>query len=189
MQPINLTQNGIGLKQLVIQTDQNLRHCYQCGKCTAGCPAAFAMDVAPNQIVRMLQLGLLNETLQTETIWLCASCATCSTRCPKGFDLAKLMDNLRQLAYEQGISPGGRGRRVSLFNRLFLDDLKKYGRAYEMGLILRYNVKLLNPFKDALVGLALFSRGKLKIGPHRIKGTKDVMRIMENIKRLEGDKA
>ena len=188
MQPINLTQNGSGFEQLANQTDQNLQHCYQCGKCTAGCPVAFTMDVAPNQIVRMLQLGLLNETLQTETIWLCASCSTCSARCPKGFDLAKLMDNLRQFAYKQGINPGGRGKKVSLFNRLFLDDLKKYGRAYEMGLMVRYNAILMNPFKDALAGLTLFSQGKLKIRPHRIKGTKDMIRIMENIKRLEGDK-
>lgn len=178
--------NSIGdSNQWTSRIGHNIQQCYQCGKCTAGCPVAFAMDIAPHQIIRMLQLGLLSETFKTETIWLCASCSTCSTRCPKEVDLANLMDNLRQMAIERGVVPKGRGKNVSLFNSLFLSDLKKYGRAHEMGLMMKYNINLLNPLKDAWTGLTLFSHGKLKIGPHRIKGAKDIERIMENVKRME----
>lgn len=171
--------------QLIDQLGQNIQHCYQCGKCTAGCPVAFAMDVAPNQIVRMLQLGMLDEALRTETIWLCATCSTCSTRCPRGFDLAKLMDSLRTMALQQGIQTHGRGRKVSLFNQLFLDSLRKYGRSYEMGMMLKYNLNLHNPFNHAKLGLDMISRGKLNLMPHKIKGSNEVLKIMENIKKLE----
>ena len=166
-------------------TDLDLQQCYQCGKCTAGCPAAFAMDIAPNQIVRLMQLGLWQEAIQSETIWLCATCSTCSTRCPKGFDLAKLMDNLRVLAQKQGVELKYRGKKVAVFNQLFLDTVNKYGRSYEMGLILKYNMFLRNPFKDAMMGINMLSQGKLKIVPHKINGTKEVVRIMENVKKLE----
>ncbi|RYD04306.1 hypothetical protein N752_15800 [Desulforamulus aquiferis] len=179
MQTVNLSINN---------NEFNLQQCYQCGKCTAGCPVAFAMDIAPNKIIRMLQFGLLEETFRTETIWLCASCATCSTRCPKGVDLAKLMDSLRQKAIERGIRPAGRGRRVSIFNSLFLSDLGKYGRTHEMGLMMKYNLNTLDPLKNAFMGFFLFTKGKLNIGPHRIKGAKDIKRIMENVKRLEAEK-
>lgn len=188
MKSIIVAKQEEQFKQIDEKIDVNIKRCYQCGKCTAGCPVAFAMDVSPNQIIRMLQLGLLNDALTKETIWLCASCSTCSTRCPKDVDLARIMDKLRHLAVEQGIKAEGRGKKVSLFNQLFLEDVKKYGRAHEMGLIMRYNLSTLNPFKDALVGMTLLSKGKLKINPHRIKGAKEMARIMENVKRLEAEK-
>ena len=83
------------------------------------------------------------------------------------------------MALQQGIKPNGRGRNVSLFNQLFLDSLRKYGRTYEMGLMLKYNLNLHTPFKDAMLGLDMFSRGKLKLAPEKIKGSKDILQIMK----------
>jgi len=80
---------------------QNLMACNQCGKCSAGCPAAFAMDLLPNQVIRLVQLGL-EEVLQSRTIWLCASCLTCASRCPKGVDLSRVMDTLRLIVLRSG---------------------------------------------------------------------------------------
>lgn len=185
MKAVNLTEKAQQSSQLISRLNPDFRHCYQCGKCTAGCPVAFTMDVAPNQIIRMLQLGLIQEALNSETIWLCASCSTCSTRCPKNVDLARVMDRLRMIALQQGIGPRGRGKKVALFNQLFLDALKKHGRSYEVGLMLKYNLKRFNPFKDAFVGSGMFSRGKLKFGPHKIKGASDMLRIIENVQKLE----
>lgn len=76
--------------------------CYQCGKCSAGCPMADAMDLLPNQIIRLVQLGQKEEVLNSTTIWICASCFTCEARCPKGIDLAKLMEALRVLLLRSG---------------------------------------------------------------------------------------
>jgi len=79
---------------------QDLLACYQCGKCSAGCPAAFAMDMLPSQVIRLLQLGQAEKVLQSATIWFCAACQTCYTRCPKGVDLSRIMEALRELALQ-----------------------------------------------------------------------------------------
>lgn len=76
---------------------QNLLACYQCGKCSAGCPAISHMDILPNQIVRYAQLGFKDELLQSKSIWICASCFTCNARCPKGINIAEIIEALRQI--------------------------------------------------------------------------------------------
>ncbi len=77
---------------------QNLRACYQCGKCSAGCPMVDSMDILPNQVIRLVQLGMEHEAVSCETIWLCASCVMCYARCPRGVDLSRVMEALRQIA-------------------------------------------------------------------------------------------
>ncbi|MCJ7682464.1 MAG: 4Fe-4S dicluster domain-containing protein [Candidatus Aminicenantes bacterium] len=76
---------------------QNLLVCYQCGKCSAGCPAVSNMDILPNQIIRYAQLGFKDELLESKSIWACASCMTCNVRCPKGINIAEVIEVLRQL--------------------------------------------------------------------------------------------
>ncbi len=74
---------------------QNLLACYQCGKCSAGCPAVSEMDILPNQVIRLAQLGLKDELSKSKSIWICASCMTCNSRCPKGVNIAEVMEALR----------------------------------------------------------------------------------------------
>lgn len=76
---------------------QNLLACYQCGKCSAGCPAVSQMDILPNQIIRFAQLGLKDELLKSKSIWICASCFTCNARCPKGINIAEVIEAIRQI--------------------------------------------------------------------------------------------
>jgi heterodisulfide reductase subunit C len=85
------------VKKIEELSGQNLLSCYQCGKCSAGCPMVSAMDILPNQAIRLVQLGLQEDVLKSETIWLCASCVTCGARCPRGVDLSRIMEALRQI--------------------------------------------------------------------------------------------
>jgi heterodisulfide reductase subunit C len=80
---------------------QNLLACYQCGKCSAGCPAISQMDLLPNQVIRYAQLGFTDDLINSKTIWICASCFTCNVRCPKGIDIAEIMEALRQVLLRQ----------------------------------------------------------------------------------------
>ncbi len=82
---------------------QDLLACNQCGKCSAGCPIVAEMDVLPSQVIRMAQLGM-EEVLESNTVWICASCLTCVARCPKGVDLPRLMEALRQIALRKGVA-------------------------------------------------------------------------------------
>lgn len=97
---INISRNR--LKDPFIQkvqelSGQNLLECYQCGKCSAGCPAISQMDILPNQIIRFAQLGLKDELLKSKSIWICATCMTCNSRCPKGISIAEVFEAIRQI--------------------------------------------------------------------------------------------
>ena len=85
---------GDFVRQVETISGETLLACNQCGKCSAGCPAAFSMDLLPNQVIRLAQLGV-EDVLQSQTIWTCAACLTCVTRCPKGVDLPRVMEALR----------------------------------------------------------------------------------------------
>ena len=91
------------VKKVEAISEQTLPSCYQCGKCSAGCPMCFAMDLLPNQIIRLAQLGLEDDIAKANTIWICASCITCSVRCPKGVDLARVMEALRLITSRKNI--------------------------------------------------------------------------------------
>ncbi len=81
---------------------QNVLNCYQCGRCSAGCPLTFAMKLLPNQVIRLVQLGLEEEALSSNTPWICASCLTCYARCPRGVDLGRVMEALRAIKLRPG---------------------------------------------------------------------------------------
>jgi len=83
---------------------QDLLSCYQCGKCSAGCPMAFAMDILPNQVIRLVQLGMEEDVARAETPGLCASCITCAARCPRGVDLSRVMEAVRLLTLRKNIN-------------------------------------------------------------------------------------
>jgi len=97
---INISRQKINdpfVRKVQELSGQNLLACYQCGKCSAGCPAVSQMDILPNQIIRFAQLGLKQELLESKAIWICASCFTCNARCPKGINIAEVIEALRQI--------------------------------------------------------------------------------------------
>jgi heterodisulfide reductase subunit C len=149
--------------------------CYQCGKCSAGCPAAEFMDLTPRQVMRAVQLGQAELALRSSTIWLCASCQTCSARCPMELDVARVMDVLRQMARSQGIQLAEKG--IVLGYDLFLESVKRLGRLYEVGLVAGVNLGTLNPLANVVdVGLPMFLKGKLNLVPGW-SGSGEVKRI------------
>jgi heterodisulfide reductase subunit C len=100
---IKLSAEQLGsafVRQVTEISGQELLACNQCGKCSAGCPVVFAMDVLPSQVLRLAQLGM-EEALEAETIWICASCQTCLSRCPRGVDLPRVMEALRQIVLRE----------------------------------------------------------------------------------------
>lgn len=146
--------------------------CYQCKKCSAGCPISPHMDILPHQVIRMVQLGMKERLLSSKTIWLCASCETCTTRCPNDVDLAKVMDVLRQTAISSGATLGD--SRVPSFHRAFLSSIRKRGRLHELEMIARYRLENREFKEDIRLGLMMFLKGKLKLLSSKIKGRKEI---------------
>lgn len=154
--------------------------CFQCQKCSAGCPMTFAMDYYPHQVIRMLQLGLRNELLCSRTIWVCTACETCVTRCPNEIDIPRLMDQLKQLALAESVPVPAEERTLPIIHQVFLDNIKKRGRIHELRLIGSYKFKTGKLLEDMRLGWEMFKRGKLKIiPPQKIRGIKAFQRLFE----------
>ncbi|MBE3589046.1 MAG: 4Fe-4S dicluster domain-containing protein [Thermoanaerobacteraceae bacterium] len=189
MEAIKLSENeeqrSAFTRQVRAESGQPVENCYQCGKCSAGCPVAFAYDFMPHQIMRLVQLGLRDEVLKCQSIWLCASCVTCTARCPRNIDVAAVMDTLRIMARRRGISAPGRGRNVALFNSNFLGSIRRYGRLFEFATMALFNLKSGQPFKDLETGLTMLRKGKLKLTVHRPRGMEEIHRIFDNVNRTE----
>lgn len=164
-----------------IQVD--VRKCYQCGRCTAGCPVAYAMDAGPHQILRGIQLEQRDWVFSRNTYWICASCITCTTRCPCEVDIARVMDGLREIAFEQGLRPSE--RTVKVFHQVFLTWIRLTGRMYEAGLIGLYNLRSGQLTASLDLGLPMVTHGKIKPLPRRYPGQDEVQRIFERAARKE----
>jgi len=158
-------------------TSESLAKCYQCGKCSAGCPIRNYMDDSPNQVVRLVQLGFDEEALKSATIWLCAGCLTCSSRCPQNFDIAKFMDAMREIALKEGIEISDKN--VAKFHKAFLDQIKMNGRSFELGLTIDYKLRSMDLFQDVDVAPEMFIKGKIGLLPHKIKNGKEVKKIFK----------
>ena len=170
-------------KNLEKDCGEKVSHCYQCGKCSAGCPISFKMDYLPNQIIRMVQLGMEKQVLSSRTIWLCASCLTCTVRCPREIDIAEIMDFLRRRAYKKKVIPLDETE-IPLFNKIFLRNIERFGRLYEMGLIGMFNILSGEFFKDMTVAPRMFLKRKIAIFPQRIKNLKEVRDIFKKSGQL-----
>jgi heterodisulfide reductase subunit D len=80
-----------------------IRRCIQCGTCSASCPTAYAMDYTPRQLWRLVNLGFVNEVLNSHTFWLCTVCKSCQVRCPRGIDITDAMVALKEWATREHI--------------------------------------------------------------------------------------
>jgi len=156
--------------------------CLQCHKCSVGCPVGPEMDLLSSQIMRLIHLGAETEILESEAIWMCASCETCTTRCPMEIDIAAVMDTLRMMAVERKATvPDARAKR---FNKSFLTSVRWHGRVFELGMMVLYKLTSLDLFTDADKMPKLLSKRKLSLFPRFARGVKEVRKIF---KRAEAE--
>lgn len=158
-------------------TSQNPNKCYQCGKCSAGCPLRKYMDISPNQAVRFFQLGKYDVVLNSNTIWLCAGCMTCASRCPKNFDLHKFMDAMREIAIRYGIKP--KDKKVAAFHESSINQMKKHGKMNEFGLIFDYKLKTFDLFQDVDNAPKMVMNGKIGLKNHSVKDKNIISKIFK----------
>ncbi len=165
---------------------QPIELCYQCQKCTAGCPMGEYVDIAPHQVVRMVYLSLADPVLTNSMIWLCSACETCGARCPNGIRISEVNDVLRQLSASLGRE---KEKRTATFHRMFLADVKSRGRVHESMLIARFKLKTGDLFSDLDLGLRLFQKGKLTLFSSAVrdkKGVREIFRRVEQARQKGG---
>jgi heterodisulfide reductase subunit C len=150
----------------------NLNQCLHCRTCASGCPFVRGMDYHPHAVLRLLQYGLRQQALECKTIWVCVGCHTCSSQCPMGIDIAGVMNTLRIMAIENGITPGKPN--ILTFHQEVLRSLKNYGRAHKLGIMWRYKLHHQGWFQDLDVGLKMLVKHKLELWPPRVSAMQDL---------------
>jgi heterodisulfide reductase subunit C len=156
--------------------------CYQCKRCTSGCPISYAMDYTPTQLIHAIRLGLKDLVLNSASIWLCASCETCTTRCPQEVDIVKVMDALRIMAVHARIKP--KVSEVAVFCCSGANNIRFFGRAYELDLITRLKLSTGQFTKDLGLGMKMFQKGKFALLP-TFRGASTTRKIFAKVKERE----
>lgn len=167
------------------RSGENIRSCYYCQKCTAGCPTAYVMDYKPAQLLRMIQLGQKEKVLGSTAIWMCIGCEACGTRCPNQIRLAPVLDVLRYMALDEGYAPE---TAIYSLHRSFLDSIRMWGRMHEVTMLAEFKTRcLLKEYPvffrgllgDMKLGSDLILNRKLSLLPDRIKRLEEIRALYE----------
>jgi len=163
-------------RDLILKTPmgEKILTCMQCGVCAGSCPVSHEMDYTPRQLVRMVQLGLKHEVLNSNTIWICTTCFSCSVRCPRGIRPTELMETLRPIAIAEGVK-----NKNIRFDEIFSEAVKKNGMASEFLLISKYSLSNPEMIKQAPFGLALFAKGKLPLTIMKMEDAREMNSIFK----------
>lgn len=173
-------------KKVEQESGINVSACYQCKKCTNGCPVTFAMDIFPDNVIRLVQMGQKEAVLSCSTIWICSGCETCTTRCPNEVDVAGIMDYLKEEAIQTAHEIPA--PKTYAFHKVFLDEIKRRGRISEGGLMARYMLESGELRKkiddktiknDILLGWEMFKKGRMNLLSKRVKNRKEIREIFE----------
>jgi heterodisulfide reductase subunit C len=163
--------------EILERTGVNAACCYQCGKCSAGCPMASETELRPHQVLRLVMQERRDEALADESVWYCLTCETCSARCPNDCDPARVIDAVRELSIEAGVAD--QPRNIAAFHRAFLEQIKNNGRVHEMGFVMEYKLRSGDLMKDVANAPAMLTRGKLSFRAEKIEGVAEMKRIFE----------
>lgn len=173
-------ENTAFLEEVERRSGSPVGACFQCHKCSTGCPTAPEMDLVSSQVMRLVHLGEEQAVLESQAIWLCASCESCTTRCPMGIDVAAVMDALRVLAVERKAAvPDVRGQ---TFNRSFLRSVRRHGRVFELGMMAAYKLQSGDYFSDVAKFPQMLAKGKISLVPKR---SGDAKRLKQIFRRAE----
>ena len=158
--------------RIISNAATNINLCWHCNCCSGGCPFSQAMDYLPNQVIRLVQLGMKPEALSCSSIWICVGCHTCSVQCPMAIDMAAFMDALRQEALAEKVTPAEPD--VYHFHREVLNSIRRYGRTHKLEIMFRYKLQKQDWLQDIDVGLKMLAKRKLDLMPSKVKDRKAV---------------
>lgn len=171
------------LEEVNRRSGEEVQLCFQCFKCTLGCPVAFAMDYSPHQIMRLIQMGFREKVLNSHSIWICAACETCTTRCPNGIDIARVIDTLRQISLEENKVAE---KDIVVFHKSFLETIRRHGRLYEPELMMWYKIRTKHFFDDMQLASEMFKRKKISFKINRVKDLEEIKKIFRRANLWRG---
>lgn len=174
------------INEIVSYSEGNrILSCIQCGTCRATCPVSEVMDYAPRQIFAMIREGMKNKVLLSVTPWICASCYKCTVNCPAQIKITEVMYKLKRMSIKNNIVT--KKTDANRFYSIFVNQIKKYGRTYELGIMIKYLMfnHPIHLLKQTPYGLRMMISGFISLFPHKIKNIKAFNRITDHAFALD----
>jgi heterodisulfide reductase subunit C len=167
--------------------DPRLEMCIQCGTCGGSCPSGPDMDHSPRKIFAMIEAGMREDVLRSNTPWYCVSCYYCMVRCPQEVHITDIMYTLKRMAIAEGLYRESSASDAPDFSGTFVDFVENYGRSFELGVATRYSLRHqpLSLVKKAGFGLDMWRKGRMDLTPKRIQGMDQLKAILSKAKELE----
>lgn len=164
---------------------ERLRSCLQCGTCSGTCPIAALLPHTPRHLFAMIRAGMKKEVLESLTPWVCSSCYECTVKCPAEIKITEINYALKRMAAEEGISPPDSD--AIRFAQLFTDLVRKYGRAQELQLLMKYMMFAhpLQMIKQSGLGLRMFLKGRMPLMAHTLKDMDGFSKMVHRADELE----
>lgn len=168
-----------------IPAGDRIKRCIQCGTCTGSCPVGYAMDLSPRELIALFRAGEMERIMKSRTIWICASCYACTTRCPSGIKITDMIYALKRTAMERGLETAA--PQVKTLASVFTQNLMKYGRLHEGTLIRKYYARtnIMKFLTIASLGRKLWKMKRMAVFPKRIKGQKSLARIIRKAQDID----
>lgn len=164
---------------LATRGGERVLECYQCGTCSGSCPVLQDMTYGPRQVIDMVRRGMEEKVLSSPDMWFCVSCYSCSSRCPRGIEIADVMAALRSLAVQKGYVEDKEAK----FGIAFANTVRQHGRSFEPELLMRYYARSLDIpalVKQIPLGLKMLSKGKLGLMPENVENVRQWRQIFES---------
>lgn len=176
----------IFLKQIeAIPAGERIKRCIQCGTCTGSCPVSYAMDIPPRMLIALFRAGELETIMKSRSIWICASCYACTTRCPSGIKITDLIYALKRTVMEKNLK--SQAPQVQIMANLFINNLMSFGRLHEGSMIARFYLKtgIMKIFGYIPLGIKMLQTKRLALLPKRIKAHKSLYHIIQKAQEIE----
>ena len=167
--------------------DPHLEMCIQCGTCGGSCPSGADMDHTPRALFAMINAGMVDKVLSSNTPWYCVSCYYCMVRCPQEIHITDVMYTLKRMSIQEGLFQKSTASDAPGFSQTFIDYVENYGRSFELGLATRYHLSYhpMDVMKMAPMGLGMLRKGRMDLTPKKIKGLDQLKSILAKAKELE----
>jgi len=180
------TVNDSFLAEVIESTPgaETLITCLQCGTCGGSCPSGPDMDHTPRALFAMINAGMRDEVLHSNTPWYCVACYYCMVRCPKDIPVTDLMYSLKRMAVREKLYDD---RDAPDWSQSFIGMVDNYGRSFEFGLATRYHLTH-HPLKKVGAGplaLEMLAKDRMALRPDRIQGIDQLRAILDKAKSLE----
>jgi quinone-modifying oxidoreductase subunit QmoC len=160
---------------------ERIRHCLQCGLCSASCPLSLYMDYTPRRLMHLSREGFKEEVLSSFSIWLCTACYACMVECPKKINITHLMYALKERAIEERFYP--KRFPIPAMAQQFCRMIRQSGRITESWLIVRVFLRtaIWRLLGMSGLGWRLFRAGRMTAKKEKIKRQHEIVTMLDSV--------